>query len=88
VHGLLLRGYYSDVHDYRSCIKYDPSPLSISHDEIVDGALRSLPDPLLYFADLRLVVHIQTSEAAVDDFLGLLAQLSENKKAPLSTQGF
>jgi threonine aldolase len=37
----------------------------------------------LHLADSRLVVHLQTSEAAIDDFLVLLEQLSEEKKAAM-----
>lgn len=58
---------------------YDPSPLLISYDEIADKA-RSLPEPL-FLSKARLVVHIQTSEKAIDDFLGLLEQLSKEKKS-------
>lgn len=58
---------------------YDPSPLLISYDEIADKA-RSLSEPL-FLSDSRLVVHFQTSERAIDDFLDLLEQLSKEKKA-------
>jgi len=57
---------------------YDPSPLGINYDEIAErGAALSAP---LFLGGSRLVVHIQTSEAAVDDFLGVIRDLAEEKK--------
>jgi len=48
-------------------------------DEIAEKA-SSLPEPITLFGN-RLVVHIQTSEAAVDDFLGVIRELAQEKKA-------
>lgn len=47
-------------------------------DEIADRA-SALPEPLV-LGGSRLVVHIQTSEAAVDDFLLVIKELAEEKK--------
>ncbi|KAH9484847.1 putative low-specificity L-threonine aldolase [Psilocybe cubensis] len=58
---------------------YDPSPLGITYDEIGDRG-SALPEPL-FLGGSRLVVHIQTSDEAVDDFLHIVAQLAEEKKA-------
>ncbi|KAF8895042.1 pyridoxal phosphate-dependent transferase [Gymnopilus junonius] len=60
-------------------IFYDPSPLGITYDEIGDRG-SALSEPL-FLGGSRLVVHIQTSEAAVDDFLNIVRQLSEEKRA-------
>ncbi|KAF9014948.1 pyridoxal phosphate-dependent transferase [Cyathus striatus] len=46
---------------------YDPSPLGITYDEIAERA-SALPEPLV-LGGSRLVVHIQTSETAIDDLL-------------------
>lgn len=58
-------------------IFYDPTPLGLSHDEIVERASK-LPQPLILYGP-RLVFHIQTSEAAVDDFLQVVRELSDEK---------
>ncbi|PPQ76180.1 hypothetical protein CVT26_009357 [Gymnopilus dilepis] len=60
-------------------IFYDPSPLGVTYDEIADRA-SELPEPL-FLGGSRLVVHIQTSEAAVEDFLSVVRQLAEEKRA-------
>jgi threonine aldolase len=57
---------------------YDPSPIGLDYGEIADRAAK-LPDPIM-LAGSRLVVHIQTSQAAVDDFLKLIRELAEEKK--------
>ncbi|KAF5356333.1 hypothetical protein D9756_004250 [Leucocoprinus leucothites] len=58
---------------------YDPTPLGINFDEIADRA-SALPDPLV-LGGSRLVVHIQTSEEAVEDFLSVVRTLADEKKA-------
>ncbi|KAI0374394.1 hypothetical protein BV20DRAFT_961545 [Pilatotrama ljubarskyi] len=58
---------------------FDPSPVGISYVELVERA-RSLPEPIK-LGGSRLVVHIQTAPQAVDDFLALVRQLAEEKKA-------
>lgn len=60
-------------------IFYDPSPIGVTYDEIGDGG-SALPEPL-FLAGSRLVVHFQTSESAVDDFLGVVRTLAEEKRA-------
>ncbi|GLB36400.1 putative threonine aldolase [Lyophyllum shimeji] len=57
---------------------YDPSPIGVNYDEIAERA-SALPEPL-FLGGSRLVVHIQTSEAAVDDFLALVEELAQEKK--------
>lgn len=51
----------------------------MTYDEIGDRG-SALPEPL-FLGGSRLVVHIQTSEGAVDDFLSVVRQLAEEKKA-------
>lgn len=58
---------------------YDPTPLGLNFDEIAERA-GALPDPLV-LGGSRLVVHIQTSEEAVEDFLSVIRRLAEEKKA-------
>ncbi|KIM48425.1 hypothetical protein M413DRAFT_440155 [Hebeloma cylindrosporum] len=60
-------------------IFYDPTPLGTTFDEIADRA-SALPEPLI-LGGSRLVIHIQTSDSAVDDFLAMVRQLAEEKKA-------
>ena len=57
---------------------YDPSPVGVTYDEIAERGL-ALPEPL-YLGGSRLVIHIQTSDAAVDDFLEVVRQLAEEKR--------
>lgn len=57
---------------------YDPSPIGVDYAEIADKA-KDLPEPLV-LGGSRLVVHIQTSESAVDDFLTVVRELAEEKK--------
>ncbi|KAF9480456.1 hypothetical protein BDN70DRAFT_979312 [Pholiota conissans] len=60
-------------------IFYDPTPIGVTFDEIGDrGAALSEP---LFLGGSRLVVHIQTSESAIEDFLGVVRQLAEEKRA-------
>ncbi|KAG6832230.1 hypothetical protein H0H92_004195 [Tricholoma furcatifolium] len=57
---------------------YDPSPIGLDYNEIAERA-SALPSPL-FLGGSRLVVHLQTSEAAVDDFLALIRELAEEKR--------
>lgn len=59
-------------------IFYDPSPLGVTYDEIAQRG-RALPEPL-FLGGSRLVIHIQTEDAAVDDFLGIVRQLAKEKR--------
>lgn len=52
--------------------------MGISYPELVERAA-ALPNPLK-LGGSRLVVHIQTSEAAVDDLIALIRELAEEKK--------
>ncbi|KAJ6519598.1 pyridoxal phosphate-dependent transferase [Mycena sanguinolenta] len=58
---------------------YDPASIGVTFDEIADRA-SDLPEPLI-LGGSRLVVHIQTAEEAVNDFLSIIRQLAEEKKA-------
>ncbi|KAF5324277.1 hypothetical protein D9619_011210 [Psilocybe cf. subviscida] len=60
---------------------YDPASIGATLDEIRDRG-SALPEP--FFLGNRgpcMVVHIQTSETAVDDFLNVVATLAAEKKA-------
>lgn len=57
---------------------YDPSPLGLSYSEIADRASQ-LPDPI-ELGGSRMIVHIQTSEEAVNDVLNLIRQLALEKQ--------
>lgn len=59
-------------------IFYDPSLVGVTYDEIAERA-SVLPEPL-FLGGSRLVIHIQTSDAAVDDFLDVVRQLAEEKR--------
>ncbi|KAF8807201.1 hypothetical protein BYT27DRAFT_7189286 [Phlegmacium glaucopus] len=59
-------------------IFYDPSPVGVTYDEIAERG-SALPEPL-FLGGSRLVIHIQTSDAAVDDFLDVVRQLAEEKR--------
>ncbi|KAJ7168487.1 pyridoxal phosphate-dependent transferase [Mycena filopes] len=61
-------------------IFYDPSSVGVTYDEIADRA-SDLPEPLILGGSSRLVIHIQTSESAVADFLAVVRQLAQEKKA-------
>ncbi|KAH9937474.1 pyridoxal phosphate-dependent transferase [Fomitopsis serialis] len=57
---------------------YDPSPIGVSYAEIIDRASK-LPEPIK-LGGSRLVVHIQTAEDTVDDFLAVIRKLAQEKK--------
>nr|GAT47883.1 predicted protein [Mycena chlorophos] len=59
-------------------IFYDPTPIGVTYEEIGDRASQ-LPEPLV-LGGSRVVVHIQTSESAVDAFLSVVRELAEEKK--------
>ncbi len=61
---------------------FDPSPIGVTYLEIIERA-NQLPEPLK-LGGSRLVVHIQTSPQAVEDFLTVVRTLAEEKK----TAGF
>ena len=52
--------------------------MGLNFDEIADRA-STLPEPL-FLEGSRLVVHIQTSESAINDFLAVVRELAEEKK--------
>jgi threonine aldolase len=60
-------------------IFYDPGPVGVTYEEIAERG-SSLPEPLV-LGGSRLVVHIQTSEEAVNDFLNIVRTLAAEKKA-------
>jgi len=57
---------------------YDPSPLGLRYDEILDRAAQ-LPEPIV-LGGSRLVLHIQTSSIAMENFLALIKKLAEEKR--------
>ncbi|EPS99142.1 hypothetical protein FOMPIDRAFT_1031052 [Fomitopsis schrenkii] len=57
---------------------YDPSPIGLSYAELVTRASQ-LPEPII-LGGSRLVVHIQTAEDTIDDFVALVRQLAQEKK--------
>jgi len=59
-------------------IFYDAGSIGVTYDEIAERGL-ALPEPL-FLGGSRLVLHIQTTEAAVDDFTKLIATLAEEKR--------
>ncbi|KAI0271532.1 pyridoxal phosphate-dependent transferase [Gloeopeniophorella convolvens] len=58
---------------------YDPSTIGTDYVEIAERA-KQLPEPLV-LGGSRLVVHIQTTENAIDDFLAVVHALAEEKAA-------
>jgi threonine aldolase len=56
---------------------YDPSTIGVEYCEIIDHAA-ALPNPITLTGS-RMVVHIQTSPEAVEDFLSLIRMLKEKK---------
>lgn len=58
---------------------YNPSSIGTSYAEVAQRA-KELSKPLTLAAS-RLVVHIQTTEQAIDDLLGVVRSLAEEKKA-------
>jgi threonine aldolase len=69
----------SNLFTARNKVFYDPSSIGTNYAEVAERA-RKLPKPLSLLGS-RLVVHIQTSEEAIDDFLGVVRNLAEEKKA-------
>jgi len=68
-----------DLSTARNKVFYNPSSVGTSYAEIAERG-KKLPKPLS-LAAARLVVHIQTTEQAIDDFLGVIRSLAEEKKA-------
>ncbi|KAJ3531206.1 hypothetical protein NMY22_g8255 [Coprinellus aureogranulatus] len=60
-------------------IFYDPAPVGVTYEEISERG-SALPEPLV-LGGSRLVLHIQTSEEAVSDFLEVVRTLAQEKKA-------
>jgi threonine aldolase len=63
----------------RNKVFYNPASVGTSYAEVAERATK-LPKPLS-LAAARLVVHIQTTEQAINDFLELIRGLAEEKKA-------
>ncbi|KIK71276.1 hypothetical protein GYMLUDRAFT_33420 [Collybiopsis luxurians FD-317 M1] len=57
---------------------YDAGSIGTDYDEIAERGA-ALPEPL-FLGGSRVVLHIQTSESAVDDFINLIATLAEEKR--------
>ena len=72
---------------FKSCIAncgplqvfYDAASVGLTYEEIAKRG-SALPEPLV-LGGSRLVVHIQTSDAAIDDFLNLVRELAIEKKS-------
>lgn len=62
-----------------SMILYDPTTIGVRTDEVKRRCLE-LPEPIT-LRDERLVVHLQTTEKAVEDLLAVIKQLKEEKSA-------
>ncbi|KAH9005997.1 pyridoxal phosphate-dependent transferase [Lactarius hatsudake] len=77
--GLLEIGVEITVRTETCMVFYDPSSIGTNYTEIAERAER-LPRPLS-LGGSRLVLHIQTAEQAVDDLLGVLRDLAQEKKA-------
>ena len=58
---------------------FDPAPVGVDYDELILRAA-ALADPIKLFGS-RLVCHIQTTPAAVQDLLQLVRTLAEEKRA-------
>lgn len=65
--------------DRSAQVFFDPSPIGASYDEITSRAAQ-LTDPIAVGGS-RLVVHIQTTQETIDDFLAVVRQLAEEKRA-------
>ncbi|KAJ7071245.1 pyridoxal phosphate-dependent transferase [Mycena amicta] len=59
-------------------IFYDPAAVGVTYEKISERASQ-LPEPLV-LGGSRVVVHIQTSEDAVNDFLSVVRELAEEQK--------
>lgn len=59
-------------------IFYDPSSIGVTYDEIAERG-SALAEPL-FLGGSRLLIHIQTSEAAVEDLLNVIRELADEKK--------
>lgn len=57
---------------------YDPAPVGLEYSDILEAAAK-LPDPV-FLGGSRLVVHIQTSEQAVEDILSLIAGMAMKRR--------
>lgn len=57
---------------------YDPSSVGVNFEEI--GARASALSEPIFLGGSRLVVHLQTTEAAIDDFLAVVQELADEKK--------
>jgi len=60
-------------------IFFDPTPLGIKYEEISERAA-NLPEPIAVRGS-RLVIHIQTEDQVVGDFLALVKAMAEEKRA-------
>ncbi|KAL5534661.1 hypothetical protein ACEPAG_1125 [Sanghuangporus baumii] len=60
-------------------IFFDPSPIGVDYSEL-DARAAALPEPIR-ISGSRLVVHIQTSPAAVADLISLVKTMAEERRA-------
>ena len=72
----------SIAHAHANCgplqVFYDAASVGLTFKEIEKRA-KALPEPLV-LGRSRLVVHIQTSDAAIDDLLNLIRELAHEKE--------
>jgi threonine aldolase len=60
-------------------IFYDPSPIGVSYEDIATAAAnQSIP---ITTSGSRLVVHLQTAPEAIDEILGVISKLADEKRA-------
>ena len=79
--GLLQQpvGVDDDISLENNKVFYNPSSVGTTYAEVAERG-RKLPEPLS-LAGSRLVVHIQTTEKAISDLLGVIRSLAEEKRA-------
>ncbi len=87
MHGIIhgLCGLSNSAYFPTFQVLYDPSPLGVTYEEIYEKA-DALPEPIFIRRAARLLVRIQTSDAAVDDFLGVVESLAEEKRGSTMLQ--
>ncbi len=58
---------------------YDASSIGTTFEEVAARA-KALPEPITLRPAGRLVVHLQTTESAVDDLLAVIRKLADEKR--------
>ena len=60
-------------------IFFDPTTVGVTYEEISERA--SQLDPPLKLSGSRIVIHVQTSDEAVNDLISVVRKLAEEKRA-------